>query len=221
MSARPPAPRRHPDREWPPRGVCLAAESARSILRPLTSKPLRRVPVRFAIALAFCLWVAASGVHAAVGFHAAKGHVSHRTDDRLPSLWNRTAEGRQASSLLTPVLLAQTDQQTQASVYTLADGYTEGKILAEDLSTGGHFLGGFACGFLSGLIGTGILWGVTGGDDVPLHLNPDIEGKGSDYSMGFLRGYKERTKQKKRGARLGGGLLGTAGFVLVYLSATS
>lgn len=101
--------------------------------------------------------------------------------------------------------------------YTMADGYTDGRIAAESRSTGGSFGGGLVCGVLTGLIGTGILWGATGGDEVPMDLISSYHSKGSDYAMGFANGYKEVTKQRKRGARLGGGLLGTAAFVMLFL----
>lgn len=45
-----------------------------------------------------------------------------------------------------------------------------------------------------------------------------VRDKGSDFQRGFIDGYKERSKSKARGAKLGGGLLGTLAF-LVLISA--
>ena len=181
--------------------------------------------MKFAIALVFSLSVAASSSQAAVGFHFANGDALSNGRITVTSLLDlrKSADSRiELDYLRMPLVVAQAGQQTQqVPVYTMADGYVAGRITAEDMSTFGHFLGGFACGFLTGLIGTGVLWGVTGGDDFPLHLNPNVQEKGSDYSMGFMKGYKERTKQEKRGARLDGGLLGTAGFLVLYFYAVS
>ncbi len=129
--------------------------------------------------------------------------------------WQRTIDTRTTRN----IVIAQAGQTaTPQRTYTMADGYTEGRMAAEGRNTGGSFGGGLVCGLLTGLIGTGVLWGVTGGDEVPMSLASSYQDKGSDYTMGFANGYKERTQQKKRGARLGGGLLGTAAFVLILAS---
>ncbi|MFC1485745.1 hypothetical protein ACFL55_01810 [Candidatus Latescibacterota bacterium] len=117
------------------------------------------------------------------------------------------------------IILAQVGEPVSPSpVFTMSEGYMAGRITAEGRSTTGSFVGGLFCGMLTGLIGTGILWGVTQGDDVPIQFISTYQGKGTDYSMGFINGYRERTKEKKRGARLGGGLLGTAAFLVFFLS---
>ena len=179
--------------------------------------------MKLTIALVLSLSVAASSSRAAVGFHVANGRAlphENIADTSVIALWETMAEGQRLDLLRMPLVLAQAGQQTQQGrVYTWNDGYIAGKIAAEDRGTAGSFVGGLTCGLLTGLIGTGILWGVTGGDDASLHLNANVRGKGVDYSTGFTQGYKERTKQKKRNARLGGGLLGTAGIVLLILSA--
>ncbi len=176
--------------------------------------------MKYMVALVFGLSVTASGPHAAVGLRVPSGHVLPQGIDVKPMALRKATGKETRFGLPTYTFsLAQASQQTQqGSLYTIADGYTAGRITAEGMSTTGHFLGGFACGFLTRLIGTGILWGVTGGDDVPFHLNSEIQEKGSDFSIGFVNGYIERTKQKKRGARLGGGLLGTAGFLVLFVS---
>ena len=121
----------------------------------------------------------------------------------------------------TRLLMAQADQPRPVQPhYTMTEGYIDGKIAAEGRGTAGSFLGGFTCGILTGLVGTGILWGITRGDSPPYELKAKIRSKGTDYREGFIQGYKERTKQKKRGARLGGGLLGTAGILALIFSAS-
>ena len=174
------------------------------------------------IALMLSLSVATISSHAAVGFYVANGHgTSHENiaNTRVIALWKTATVEQKLDLLRMPLVMAQAGQQTQQShVYSMTDGYTAGKMAAKGRSTGYNFVGGLACGFLTGLIGTGILWGVTSGDDVPSHLKTNFQDKGADYSMGFIQGYKERTKQKKRRARLGGGLLGTAGAVVLLLS---
>ena len=167
--------------------------------------------MKLTIALVFSLLVAASVSQAAVGFHVAPRHVWSQEKVTVTSLrtLRGVTEGVGLDYLHMPLLIAQAGQQSeQGRIYTLADGYTAGRIAAQDLSTKDHVLQGILGGMLTGPIAPGILWGVTRGDDVPLQLHPDVQEKGSDYSMGFVKGYKERTKQKKRGARLGGGLLG-------------
>ncbi len=182
--------------------------------------------------LALSLFVSGMSSHAEVGFDSPKLHKSLQQENvvplqRLPfSLRTLSAGSNRWTPFYTqqlpiPLVTAQAGKQTQQSrVYSMADGFNDGRVAAEGRGTAGSFVGGFACGFFTGLIGTGILWGVTGGDDVPIHLmgSSVVQEKGSNYSMGFSQGYKERTKQKKRGARLGGGLLGSATILILIIS---
>ena len=103
---------------------------------------------------------------------------------------------------------------------TFAQGYADGKMAAQNRSYTGVMGGGFIYGVFTGVIGTGIIFGLTKGDAPPGELVSGT-GNGSDYRAGFTAGYKEASKKKKRMARLGGGLMGTAAFVIGYLSATS
>ena len=149
----------------------------------------------------------------------------------LPSLAEQEAQSFKSSSIglgfkKAPVsmslVLAQAGQAVeQKPTYTMIDGYTEGKFLAEDISTDGYSTGALVCGFFTGLIGTGIMWAVTDGNDVPIEMIPDIQAKGSDYAMGFTKGYKERTKKRKRGAVMKGGLVGTAGIIFLVVANNS
>lgn len=119
------------------------------------------------------------------------------------------------------IVVAQAGEPSSAQVwYTKADGYTAGRLAAESRGTIGSFGGGVMCGLLTSPVGAGILWAATRGDEVPAYLVASSQGKGADYSKGFVNGYSERTQQKKRGARLGGGLLGSVGFLVLYLVAT-
>ena len=105
--------------------------------------------------------------------------------------------------------------------YSMEDGIRDGEMAGERRPSSSTVAGGIACGVLGGLICTGILWAMTGPDPVPLRYQAKAEGKGEEYYNGFVYGYEKRTKEKKRGARLGGGLLGTAAFVALYISATA
>lgn len=62
-----------------------------------------------------------------------------------------------------------------------------------------------AWSLVSGLIGTGILFGFTSGD-APAWESVSGTGRGSEYQAGFTAGYKDVSKKKKRMARLLGGL---------------
>lgn len=155
----------------------------------------------------FCLLVAANSSQAEVGlFH------------RNTAKWE-TATKRQKPALLhLPLVIAQADQQVQPSrTYTMREGYEAGKKAAFQNRRNGDFFGGFACGFITNLIGTGILWKATDGEEVPFYLTMDFRDKGSDYTTGFKEGYKEQSKREKRSARLSGGLTGTATIVLLVI----
>lgn len=109
--------------------------------------------------------------------------------------------------------------QAPATGDTMAAGLIDGELLAEGHRTGGKFGVGLGVGVLTGLIGTGIGYFVVG----PESPSPEIllrgEGRSADYQLGLKTGYERKTKSKKRNAFLAGGLLGTAAFVLVLVSA--
>lgn len=157
---------------------------------------------------------------------AASGHAAAGLALPTVALDTQPAAGRWQRSLSphTPLnlVVAQAGELSPAQgVYTKADGYNAGRLAAESRSIGGSFGGGVLCGLLTSPVGAGILWAATRGDQVPAYLMPSSQGKGADYSKGFADGYGERTQQKKRGARLGGGILGSVGFIALYLMATN
>lgn len=123
-----------------------------------------------------------------------------------------------ASQTLLQVAEAEESPGLRPSMF---EGVRDGRSAAERRPSGATFFGGAVCGLLAGLICTGILWAVTGPDQVPIIHQKKAMEKGDEYFEGFVNGYEERTKAKKRSARLGGGLAGTAVFVILYLSATS
>jgi len=76
-------------------------------------------------------------------------------------------------------------------------------------------------GALTGLVGTGIGYFVVGPLPLDGRAMTKTADKGSDYQMGFKTAWDKKTQSKKRGSFLAGGLLGTAAFVAVYISANS
>ena len=155
----------------------------------------------------FCLLVAANSSLAEVGlFH------------RKAAPWETATEGQNPALLHLPIVIAQANNPP-IRTYTMREGYEAGKKAAIRPRAGGEFLGGFVCGCFTGLIGTGVLWKMTDGNEVPFHLTIDFREKGLDYETGFREGYKEQSKREKRGERFNGGLMGTAVGVMVLLVA--
>jgi hypothetical protein len=104
-----------------------------------------------------------------------------------------------------------------------ADSYScmvEGREAASNVSTGGAFGIGFVSGLCLGLIGTAVAYVAQG---PPAQLPEERYSSLNDAScrMAFKDGYNEAGRKKKKGAALVGGLLGTAAFVLVAVSASS
>ena len=93
--------------------------------------------------------------------------------------------------------------------------------MAEGLHTGGKFGGGLAIGVLTGIIGTGIGYFVIGPETLSAAALQRNQGRSADYQLGFKTGWEKKTKAKKRNAFLAGGLLGTAAFVALVVSAHS
>jgi len=94
--------------------------------------------------------------------------------------------------------------------------YMEGKEHGRDISSGGSTAGGFVGGLFLGLLGTGLAVVLQDDPDVPVYLLPEDE----DCQLPFMQGYREEGKSKKRNAALTGGLVGTAAFILLLVSAT-
>jgi hypothetical protein len=80
----------------------------------------------------------------------------------------------------------------------------------------GWFLGGFGSGVLLGPIGTGIITAVAANSNPQPRLMPD-----NVDATCYRSGYKGKAKSKNTWAAFGGGLLGTAAFVLIIVAATS
>jgi hypothetical protein len=104
---------------------------------------------------------------------------------------------------------------------TMSDGYVAGERLGEQAAVGGSFLGGLGGGLLLGLIGTGIAWAAQSPSDLPVSHAIEAQPYGGDYVTGLQSGYAAKTKSRKQGAAIGGGLLGTTIFVFAVLSAGS
>ena len=152
------------------------------------------------------------------GWHGPSGRLVIQPAFRLAqggSLWTLSSR--------TPVGLrfAQIQQQQTQLRYTTSQGFLDGQMHAEGIGTGGNFAGGLACGFLLGLIGTGLVYFLTGSAHPGARAFMTMEGKGSDYRMGFESGFKKKSRSRKRNAALGGGLLGTLGFLVLIASANS
>jgi hypothetical protein len=130
-----------------------------------------------------------------------------------------------AAGLIASPLAAQTpaihNTPATPAVKTMTDGIVAGQAAAQTVSTGGSFAGGLVGGLVLGLIGTGIAYAVQGSADVPLVIQVSNQQHGSDYTVGFNQAFAERTKKKKRGSALTGGLVGTGVLVLLVASANS
>ncbi len=108
------------------------------------------------------------------------------------------------------------DSQSQE---TLATGMLEGETLAASKGAGGKLGIGLAVGVLTGLIGTGIGYFVIGPEPMTAEAIQRQANKSAEYQMGFKAGWEQKTQTKKRNAFLAGGLLGTAAFVAILVSA--
>ncbi|MCD4828458.1 MAG: hypothetical protein K8R90_03390 [Candidatus Cloacimonetes bacterium] len=92
--------------------------------------------------------------------------------------------------------------------------YQLGRAAGEQHSSSGWFIGGVASGFLLGLIGTAII-AVAASGTVPAYIPDEVD------AMGYRTGYIDRSKSKNRGAAIGGGLLGTAIIVIIFVASGS
>ncbi|MCP3681841.1 MAG: hypothetical protein GY861_04050 [bacterium] len=100
-------------------------------------------------------------------------------------------------------------------------GFIDGKTAASDnYSGGGWFAGGLASGLVLGLIGAGIITGISQSGDVdpPTMHRMAIKERSDSYRMGYFDGYSKKAKKKRLGNSLVGGILGTAVIVVVLLN---
>jgi hypothetical protein len=126
-----------------------------------------------------------------------------------------------ASSLLAQQ--AQPSGVTQAgasNTEVMAKGRLDGQTSAQSVGTGGWMAGGVVTGLFTGLIGTAVIWAVAGSSDVsvPADRRLQIADHPPTYQQAYEAGYGEKLKSKRKGAALGGGLLGTAALVLLVVS---
>jgi hypothetical protein len=103
----------------------------------------------------------------------------------------------------------------------LADECREAEIEGEadaaaQHSSTGWFLGGVGSGLLLGLIGTGVITGAA----AMTHPKPEFPASGFNEKC-YFHGYSSKAKKKNVWSALGGGLAGTAIFVIIYASTQS
>ena len=111
---------------------------------------------------------------------------------------------------------------TEVTKYTLIQGEFDGALSAQqNYSAGGWLAGGLASGLFLGLIGTGIIYGISSSGEVspPISITLMLENKPSEYRSGFYIGYSRKARKQKKSKALTGGLLGTAAFVILVLNA--
>ncbi|HEU4993762.1 MAG TPA: hypothetical protein VFT29_03050 [Gemmatimonadaceae bacterium] len=120
-----------------------------------------------------------------------------------------------------PSAVTQSSQASPSDV--IAKGNLDGQAAARPVGTAGWMTGGVFTGLLTGLIGTVVIWAVAGNSDVnvPADKRSLIAGESATYQQAYQAGFGEKLKSKRKGAALTGGLIGTATFLIIYLSATS
>jgi hypothetical protein len=105
----------------------------------------------------------------------------------------------------------------------LAQAQVDGQAAATNVGTGGWLAGGYVSGVVLGLIGTAVTWAVAGNTNV--ELVPDkrllIANQPLAYQQVYEKAYGDKVRSKRKSSALTGGLLGTATFLVIYLSATS
>lgn len=123
-----------------------------------------------------------------------------------------------------PAGVTQASASASASTAELtAKGQLDGQAAAQSVGTGGWMGGGVVTGLFTGLIGTAVIWAVAGSSDVsvPADRKVTIAAEPSVYQSAYESSYGQKLKSRRKGAALGGGLIGTAAFVLLYISASS
>ena len=106
---------------------------------------------------------------------------------------------------------------TLSSTKSTVNCYQVGRTKGMNAPGGGALLGGLAAGFLGGLIGTGIAYGVVSLSD-PNVTTTDLPEPDQQCIRSFRNGYKEEAlKVKKNNVLIGGGV-GTLGAILFLSS---
>jgi hypothetical protein len=97
---------------------------------------------------------------------------------------------------------------------TLARGLIDGGVAAEGVDVNGRFAGGFAAGITFGLLGTLIVYNSAGSNVASLPAW--IPQHSPDYVAGFQQSYVTRLRDRRQGAALTGGLIGTLASVAIW-----
>jgi hypothetical protein len=122
-----------------------------------------------------------------------------------------------------PVQQAAPDSATAAALAMLAQAQLAGQTAAMSVGSGGWFGGGFVSGVFLGLIGTGVSYALASSSSA--ELPPDrrltITSQPLAYQQAYEKGFADKVRSKRKSSALTGGLLGTATFLVIYLSATS
>lgn len=133
-----------------------------------------------------------------------------------------------AASLTLGATTTATAQQMQgepaaATSDAAARAQLAGEQQANTVGTGGYFGGGYVAGLLLGLIGTGVSYAVAANSttDVPPQVRVALAAESPTYQQAYQQAYTTRVRSRRKASALGGGLLGTATFLVLYLSANS
>jgi hypothetical protein len=121
-----------------------------------------------------------------------------------------------------PTLFAQELPREKGNEYE--KGYLEGKASAsENYSGGGWFAFGLGGGLVLGLIGMGIVAGISqsGTVEPPMIHRISVSGKSDEFKMGFYDGYSKKAKSKRLSNSLIGGAIGTVVIVVILTSGDS
>ena len=107
------------------------------------------------------------------------------------------------------------------STEMIARAQNDGQLAALNVGTGGWAGGGFASGLLLGFIGTGVSWAAAGASGVesPPDARLRIANQPAEYQQLYTKSYSDKVKAKRKSSALKGGLVGTAAFVLLVVSA--
>jgi len=103
----------------------------------------------------------------------------------------------------------------------MAKGRMDGQMAAQNVGTGGWLAGGVASTFVLPPIGTGIIWVAAGRKDVsvPADRRLQLVNEAPTYQQAFKVGYRETLKSKRKGAVLGGYVIGSGAFLLLFIAA--
>lgn len=100
----------------------------------------------------------------------------------------------------------------------LAKARLEGQSAAQN--AGGWFGRSVAIGVFTGLIGTAVTYGVAAnsGVELPAEKKLEIAGQPAAYQEHYEKAYADKVRSKRKSTALGGGILGTAAFVVLLVS---